>query len=911
MRVFLFLLTVFLSCRAFGADFQFGVKLFRDGLYRLSAKTFEEGLPSISEEDFKKYYRFIYLSFLKSKDYKALGNLVKLWDSKFPDFHRGELSALKVLLFLREGKKPEEAFSAVPISSLSIPEKIEFFKVLSQVELPPEAFYCAVSIASKDTELKGAIRDSGFLKKALEFASEREDYQLVDLIFDSFGRWFSSPEERLQFVKYLERKKRLKDALVEAENLYKESPSEEVRFELARVYYLNGKFDKAVELLKSPKTEKEKYLLAWSYYKLGKPREIVKVLNLKVDKPSMPEKLKALLDFYSARFDYELLKTYYPDLYVKALLFSFDSEIPEREVGSPHDRGYLFYEAGFYEKASDTLEKAVQNVVRDQRMARTLYLLGKLGTLNLQVGSVVYNQLLNGYQDTPYYRESVVDAARIYLFSGNPVLAGKLLSFAYSQLGIKSDEVKRLIAKSYMNRGNYEKAVKFFSSIHRKNGEDYTFLALSLYKAGRKKEAYGVLREELEKEGLFPEVNGGRFIFLSKELNRDKALAGFSSPVPLVNVMAAIVSEDLKRAEKMLNAVPYRERLVLALFLGTRYGERNPVKAEEFFSLLFNLSPDEEISRFAGQYVNYLAYSSGNFEPLLFNDPKFIAYNPENSLTDLEALVSKAEDYKAQGEYGKAYGLLKLALERTSFDNLRRKIVRELVEIDLDQKNYGRALKDVKLLSEEKGNDRDLKNYLLFKIYLAQGKLVDAYDAAKSVEDVSNVPPDERESFIAKLAGYYKLTGNKEKALELVKELLKRGTLQKVSYDDLVNLAIFAQDRGELEIAERLINEALKKAVSKKQNAESLFWKASVEAQSGRLDRAIMDYLKVAYEFPGEEPWASTALYRAAGLFEEKGDLHQALKLYKRVARVKRGTKEGEAAAKKVKSLLQRLNKEE
>ncbi|MEO2083439.1 MAG: hypothetical protein ABGX12_05410, partial [Desulfurobacteriaceae bacterium] len=60
MRVFLFLLTVFLSCRAFGGDFQFGVKLFRDGLYRLSAKTFEESLPSISEEDFKKYYRFIY-----------------------------------------------------------------------------------------------------------------------------------------------------------------------------------------------------------------------------------------------------------------------------------------------------------------------------------------------------------------------------------------------------------------------------------------------------------------------------------------------------------------------------------------------------------------------------------------------------------------------------------------------------------------------------------------------------------------------------------------------------------------------------------------------------------------------------------------------------------------------------------
>jgi len=69
--------------------------------------------------------------------------------------------------------------------------------------------------------------------------------------------------------------------------------------------------------------------------------------------------------------------------------------------------------------------------------------------------------------------------------------------------------------------------------------------------------------------------------------------------------------------------------------------------------------------------------------------------------------------------------------------------------------------------------------------------------------------------------------------------------------------------------------------------------------------------MKIAYEYKDVEPWASTALYRAAQLFEEKGDYRQALKLYRRVSSLKRGTKEGEVAAEKVKSLLQKLGREE
>jgi tetratricopeptide (TPR) repeat protein len=328
-------------------------------------------------------------------------------------------------------------------------------------------------------------------------------------------------------------------------------------------------------------------------------------------------------------------------------------------------------------------------------------------------------------------------------------------------------------------------------------------------------------------------------------------------------------------------------------------------------SELFNISNDEEISAFAKQYMNYLAFKTKNFEPLLFNDPHFIAYNPENGITSTSTLISKASDYASAGQYGKAYGLLKLALERNTSDTLRREIVRRLVNLDLSQGNTSRALKDISLLPKNSQEDKDLANYLLFKTYLKAGKLVDAYEAARKVSSLENVPEEERSSFLAKLARYYKLTGKGEEALKLIRELIKSGNLSQVDYDDLVSLALLAQQKGELPLAQRLIVEAVKKAKTKTQKAESLFFKASIEAQLGRVDEAILDYLKIAYEYKGLEPWSSTSLYNAAQLFEEKGKYEEALKLYKKVAELKRGTKEGEVAAKKVKSLLQKIGEEE
>ena len=868
-------------------------------MYALAAKTFEGTLGSLSSEEFEKYYRYMLFSFLKSKDYKGLRELVEVWKKKFPDFKRGERLAVEAVLALNKGKLPEQAFKG--LESLPIEEKISYFKVLLLAEIPRMAEVYLVQLAQKDLEVKGALKDSGLLERFLKDGTSNNDRKLVDLIFDTYGRWFSSPKEALQYVKYLERKKRYPEALVEAKKLFQKFPSEEARVELARAYYLNGQFQKAAKLLENPKTLEEKYLLAWSLYKLGSVSEIPKIIGLDVSKPEKPEKLKVLEDFYKADFDLEGLKKFFPELYAKALLFSFSTSVPKE--GSPADLGYSYYEKGLYGEAEEQLKEAIQNPTGGLLTARTLYLLGKVGTVNAEVGNVVYNQLMSDYQNTPYYKAAVVDAARIYLLHGNPRVAVKLLEYFRSQFAKNDKRVLKLLGTAYFNLGDFKRAERYLKKLE--DGESLTLLAFCQYQVGDREGALKTLKRELKTSLLFPEVNGGRLVFLSKELGKTKGITDYPLLTSTTKAMAAVVSGNVNFAEKIFAALPQREKIALSLFLTSFYEKKDPQRAMFYLTVLLNQSSSEEVERYAKQYINYLAYKSGNFEPLLFNDPYFIAYNPENVGADAETLLSKASDYEKAGEYGKAYGLLKIALSRVASQELKDAIAERLATIDLKQKNFKRAVSDASLIG-----DKDLRNFLLFKILLKEGRLVDAYAAAQNVKDIGKVPESERGFFLAKLAHYYKLVGKEERALQLVGELLKGGYLKGSSYDDLVTLGILAQDKGRLEVAEKLIGEAVVKAKTKEQKAESLFWKASLEAKKGNLDAALIDFMKVAYELK-VEPWSSTSLYKAAQLLEEKGQYQQAVKLYKKVAEMKKGTKQGEAAEERVKSLLQRLKKEE
>ena len=94
MRTRILLLSLILSADSYAGDLNLGVKLFKDGLYSLASKTFSESIEGLSPGDFKKYYKYIYLSFLKSKSFADLKRFTEYWERNFPRFHRGELLGL-------------------------------------------------------------------------------------------------------------------------------------------------------------------------------------------------------------------------------------------------------------------------------------------------------------------------------------------------------------------------------------------------------------------------------------------------------------------------------------------------------------------------------------------------------------------------------------------------------------------------------------------------------------------------------------------------------------------------------------------------------------------------------------------------------------------------------------------------
>ena len=900
-----FLTSLFIASQALAGDLNLGVKLFKDGLYDLAAKTFESNLKSLDQQNFKEFYKYIYLSFIKSNDVKGLESLLKYWNENFPNFRRGEFLALKLFLDLKKGKPIEEAFPT-EVYSLPISEKISFFKTLKEFDSNSQQTLYILATASKDLELKGAVKEGGFLDKALKKAIKNKDSQTIDFIFDNFGRWFTSFPEKLQFIKYLERKKRFTDALVEAQKLFKENPSHQVKLELAKALYLNNRYKEALKLLDSPKTEEEKYLKAWCFFKLGQSKKIPKTLGIKIEKPQIPENLKTLLNFYSANFNLEKLKKLYPDLYAKSLIFSFSTQIPT--IGNPNDLGYIYYERGLYNKALKTLEKAIQNPSDKTLTPRTLFIIGKLGSLNTQIGTVAYNQLLNNFQQSPYYKESLIPAAQIYLYSGNNLLALKLLKYAEEQLTPPPARIKNLEGIALMNMENYKQAAQKFLTSKEKNGEIRTFEAYCLYQIKNFKGTYKVLKYLVKRNDIYPQVNEGRLIYLLKKLKKEKELNNFKFHSPLTSLMAAITAKNLQQIKNIYPSLKQKERIVADLFLALNYEKNNPEKALNFASDIYARATDNSTSSFAKQLLQYLAYKSNNFTYILPNDPKFILYNPENGITSIDTLITKSDDLTENGELNEAYGLLKLALERTNLPQVKRAIVERMVQIDIKEGNYSKALKDLNLFPDTE-KDEDLKNFYKFKIYDRMNRVLDAFNTAQKIKDIKDLPLNEQPNFLAKLSHYYKLAGEKEKALKILEYLVNNTDLSKIDYDNLVKLGIFAENENRLDLAQKLFQEAIKKAQTPQQKAESLFWQASLLEKEGKEDEALINYLKISYDFSNVEPWSSTATYRAAEILEKEGKLEQALKLYEKAAKMKKGTEEGEMAREKVKSLMQRLQR--
>ncbi|WP_457567157.1 tetratricopeptide repeat protein [Desulfurobacterium sp.] len=900
------LASLLLAATASAADINFGIKLYKDGMYDLADQTFSRILSEEPPQNIKPYLVPMAETFLKTKDIKSLEKLLKIWQSRYPSYRKGFYLGLKTFVNISEGKKLKDTFNETSFLSLPVKEKIDFLKVMAKAPLSTDEKFYILTLGKKKIDVKGALSDSGFLEEFAKEAIKNKNQEIMDYIFANYGDWLKGKEFELPYIKYLERQKRYDDALIRLKKLYRKEKNPKILFEMARVYYLKGNYRTALKLAKKLNSKEARFLRAWAYFKSGKKRDAFKELGMNIEKPEMPESLKTAVSFVEGKINPQKIKKFYPDYYYRALLFTFSPVADENVKGvNYHDAGMFFFERGNFDKSFNYLKKAITSRKDNYLTPRTLFLIGKIAVTNKDMGTMLYSQIASNFQNTPYYRASIVPYAKSLLLKGNFDAAAKILEYGKEQFRIKSPLATKLKGEALFYEGNYRKAAATLKPIINTDDEALHFFILSEFFEGRRQTAFEYLRLKINNEKLFSEVNYGRLCYLAAKLRKTSYLKKVTPPnEPVTAAMFAAITGNRKLMKKLIfkTAGMIREGLLFKLAAT----EKNPSRKFYYLSLLKAVAENPQTTAFAEKMQEYNAYRYGKFDELLLNNPEFIAYNPENDISDINSIVEKANDYYEAKAILKAYGLYKMAAERTTDPAVRIPATARMVDIDLKLKNFRRAVNDINLIPDKTQREKDIKNFLLTETFYKAGKLLDALNAGKAVSDINNIPENDRVKFAATMASLYKLAGNEEEAMKLLNYIVKSGHLSEINYDDLVNLALFLDKKGKREEAIKLLKEANRKAKKKEQKAESLFWLASIEEETGNREKALMDYLKIYYEI-GTEPWTSTALYRAASILENKGSYQQALKLLKKVVKIKGQSPEGIKALEKMKEIEKKI----
>jgi len=178
--------------------------------------------------------------------------------------------------------------------------------------------------------------------------------------------------------------------------------------------------------------------------------------------------------------------------------------------------------------------------------------------------------------------------------------------------------------------------------------------------------------------------------------------------------------------------------------------------------------------------------------------------------------------------------------------------------------------------------------------------------------DMQRLSPGARAAYLHSRARLEVELGREDRALGTYEELLALDR-NRLSISQKLQLALLAQQRGRLALAEDLLTElwSQRAELEPSVQAELLFYQAEVAHSSGRIDQALDTYLRLAYLYPEQNIWAVTALYRAALLYEGAGRYDSAKRLLTTVVRNADRKSQKEAAEERLKVVESRLATEQ
>ncbi|WP_320169785.1 tetratricopeptide repeat protein [Maridesulfovibrio sp.] len=169
--------------------------------------------------------------------------------------------------------------------------------------------------------------------------------------------------------------------------------------------------------------------------------------------------------------------------------------------------------------------------------------------------------------------------------------------------------------------------------------------------------------------------------------------------------------------------------------------------------------------------------------------------------------------------------------------------------------------------------------------------------------------PEIRLKWLKAAVDYDLGAGNDAKALNAYNEILESGGT--LSPEKELKLALMIQQKGDLKKAQAILERIWEngKTLNNELKAEILFWIAEGEHAMGEKEKALGHYLKLAWEFPEQNIWAVTAMYRASMIYEHKGQYETARRFLKTVIKRADRKAQKEAATARLNAIDSKLAK--
>ena len=146
-------------------------------------------------------------------------------------------------------------------------------------------------------------------------------------------------------------------------------------------------------------------------------------------------------------------------------------------------------------------------------------------------------------------------------------------------------------------------------------------------------------------------------------------------------------------------------------------------------------------------------------------------------------------------------------------------------------------------------------------------------------------------------------SGYPEQAYEIFRKIIDNYPDEKGLDEERLKIGLLFLKEKEYDRAIKSFIQTIHGTGDSKLKVEAHFWLGESFQNSGRLEDAVLEYLKIPYLYPENDLWAGTARFRAGEIFERQGKLDDAVVMYQKLVLKYKNDKRGKFAAKKMEEI--------